>query len=62
MALTTHIPGGGFELLFGLVPSPPAGGALLGKAPGIFTGADGGGALFALAAGGAVVDAGFPEL
>jgi len=55
------MPGGEFELLFGLTPIPPAGGALLGKAPGIFMGAEGGGALFPLATGGAAVDAGLPE-
>jgi hypothetical protein len=68
--LTKHIPGGAIELLFGLAPVPPAGGGLFGKAPGIFTGAEGGGTLFPLAAGGAafeavavaVVEAGFPEL
>jgi hypothetical protein len=58
--LTIHIPGGELELLLGLTPSPPAGGGLLGKAPGIFIGAEGGGALFPLAAGGAAVVAGFP--
>jgi hypothetical protein len=56
-----HIPGGEFELLFGLTPSPPTGGGLLGKVPGILIGAEGGGALFPLAAGGAAVGAGFPE-
>ena len=58
-----HTPGVGFELLFGLTPSPPAGGGLLGKPPGIAIGAEGGGALFPLAlAAGAGVGAGFPEL
>lgn len=72
--LTKHIPGGALELVFGLAPVPPAGGGLFGKAPGMFTGAEGGGALFPMAAGGAAVDAaavaaavaavdaGFPEL
>lgn len=35
---------------------------MLGKAPGIVIGAEGGGALFPLAAGGAAVGAEFPEL
>lgn len=53
-----HIPESEFELLFGLTPSPLAGGGLLGNAPGIFTGAEGG-APFPPAEG-AAVGAGFP--